>query len=148
MGIYTTVTKGTQENIELETSSDKKPNLAVTPPPEFKGPEGYWTPEDLFSSAISSCYLLTFKAIARMKKMDWISLEVKVDAKLEKSKSGLKFTEVKIYPHLEICCDFNVDPYLELLMKSKDNCLVTNSMNCDFEVIPKIKVRTKSSIST
>lgn len=70
-------------------------------------------------------------------------MEVKVDASLEKTPTGLKFTQVKIYPKLTICCTYDVDPYLDLLEKAKKHCLVTNSMNCDFEVIPKVKVKAK-----
>lgn len=141
MGIYNSKSFATSDNVQLKTSARDLESITMTPPPEFGGPEGYWTPEDLFSASISSCYILSFKALARAKKMDWESLDVKVDAKLEKTKTGLKFTKVDIYSHLEICCKDNIDPYLELLMKTKDICLVTNSMNCEFTVHPKIRLK-------
>ena len=143
MSIYKTVAKGISESIELDVSSLKKPNISVTPPPEFKGPEDKWSPEDLFSASISSCYLLTFKALARAKKLEWREIEVSVDARLEKSGKGLKFTKVDIHPRLTICCQTNVDNYLEVLEKAKTHCLVTSSMNCDFSVIPKVIVKAK-----
>ena len=143
MSIYTTTTSCLYEEVTLELTSDNKEKIVMAPPPEFKGPEGYWTPENLFSASISSCYLLTFKALARLKKMEWIDLTVTADASLEKTEKGLKFTRVEIKPVLTICCTMNVDPYLELLMKAKDSCLVTASMNCEFIVIPKVKVKAK-----
>lgn len=143
MSIYKTVAKGTSDTIELEVSSEYKPNLCVTPPPEFKGPKEFWSPEDIFCASISSCYLLTFKAMARFKKLEWRDIEVSVDAHLEKSATGLKFTKVEIMPVLTICCQSNVDKYLEVLDSAKSNCLVTSSMNCDFSVIPKVKVKAK-----
>lgn len=141
MGVYITKTTGRPEKIELETMSAGKEELKITPPPEFKGPDGFWTPEDLFCASISSCYILTFKSFSEFKKMDWVSIEVEAKAHLEKTDNGLRFTKVEIYPKLTICCKDNVDPYLKLLEKSKDHCLVTNSMNCDFELFPKIKVK-------
>ncbi len=140
MGIYQTQAINQQSDKVLKLSVKGLSDISVSPPPEFGGPEGYLTPEDLFSASISTCFILTFKAISRAKKLDWKSIDVKVEAKLEKSQQGLKFTTVDIFPVLTICCKENVDPYLELLAKAKDSCLVTKSMNCDFSVHPKIKL--------
>ena len=145
MGIYTTISEKQSDKIEMKVSSQNKVDLVVTPPPEFNGPENKWSPEDLFCASISSCYVLTFTSYAKHKKLDWESIKVEVDAHLEKTKEGLKFTQVTIKPHLTICCSMQMDPYLELLHKSKDKCLVTNSMNCSFEVVPKIKSVTKKA---
>jgi organic hydroperoxide reductase OsmC/OhrA len=143
MSVYKTITKGVEGDIQLDLSCEGKPSLEVTPPPEFKGPKDQWSPEDLFCASISSCYLLTFKALARFKKLEWRELEVEVDAHLEKTDLGLKFTTVEIYPRLTICCQDNVDVYLETLEKAKSNCLVTSSMNCEFIVKPKVKIKAK-----
>ena len=143
MSVYKTVARGSSDNIQLEVSSEFKPSLSVTPPPEFKGPKEFWSPEDIFCASISSCYLLTFKAMARFKKLEWRDIEVSVDAHLEKSPTGLKFTKVEIRPFLTICCQSTVDEYLKVLESAKSNCLVTSSMNCEFSVIPKIKVKAK-----
>ncbi len=143
MSTYTTVSFGVPDDLNLKTSGEGKEDLHLAPPPEFNGIEGVWTPEDLFSASISSCYILTFKAFASYKKVEWLNIEVKVDAELEKTPEGFKFTKVDIYPFLTICCQDNVDPYLKLLEKSKGACLVTNSMNCEFEVHPKIRVKAK-----
>ncbi|PIK16424.1 OsmC family protein [Halobacteriovorax sp. JY17] len=143
MSMYTTKSVAVPDSVELRTSSDGKDDLIVTPPPEFKGPEGFWTPEDLFSASISSCYILTFKGIAKFKKMDWESIEVKVEAQLEKTDSGYRFTKATIFPRLIICCKSNVDKYLEVLDKVKKTCLVTRSMNTEFILVPKIIVKAK-----
>ncbi|AYF43892.1 MULTISPECIES: OsmC family protein [Halobacteriovorax] len=139
MATYTTVTTGRADNIELNLTAEKKESLTVTPPPQFQGVEDKWSPEDLFSASISSCYILTFKSFAQFQKLAWTNIEVKADAHLEKVEKGFAFTKVDIYVNLEICCEGNVDPYLELLYKAKDNCLVTKSMNCEFSLHPKIK---------
>ncbi len=139
MGIYTTVTKGYSDRIELDLTAEHKDGLTITPPPEFNGVEDQWSPEDLFSASISSCYILTFKSFAAFKKMEFNHIEVKADAHLEKVDKGFAFTKCDIYANLEICCESDVDPYLDLLYKAKDNCLVTKSMKCEFTLHPKIK---------
>ncbi|MFG1486288.1 OsmC family protein [Halobacteriovorax sp. RZ-1] len=139
MGMYTTITKGNSESIELSLTADKKQSITITPPPEFNGVETEWSPEDLFSASISSCYILTFKSFASFKKLDFRNIEVKADAHLEKVAKGYEFTKCDIHVFLEICCESDVDPYLDLLYKAKDNCLVTKSMKCEFTLHPKIK---------
>lgn len=141
MSIYQTIASNNKDDLELQLNGAGKPMIISTPPSEFGGIDTEWSPEDLFSGSISSCYILTFKFLARMKKLDWVNIEVKVDANLEKAQKGLKFTTVLISPKLTVCCSNDVDPFLELLYKAKDNCLITNSMNCEFEVKPKVIVK-------
>jgi len=47
-----------------EASSPGKPSLAVATPPEFKGHEGFWSPEDLFVASVDACVMTTFLALA------------------------------------------------------------------------------------
>ena len=143
MGSYITTAMGTPDALELKVQGENKSGIIVTPPSEFGGVNNEWSPEDLFSASISSCYILTFKFLAKSKKLEWIDIDVKVDAILEKVERGFRFTKAIIEPQLTVCCSKDVDPYLEILVKAKETCLVTNSMNCEFEVNPKIKVKAK-----
>jgi organic hydroperoxide reductase OsmC/OhrA len=38
--------------------------IVVAVPPEFRGPGGHWSPEQLFVGAAASCYAVTFAALA------------------------------------------------------------------------------------
>mgnify|MGYP000038218835 CR=1 FL=1 len=105
---------------------------------EFNGPGGFLTPEDLFSASISSCYILTFKSLAAHKKLPWLDIDVKAIAHLEKTSEGLKFTKVDILSKLFIESG-DIEVYKKLLMRAKDLCLVTNSMNCLFTVSPEVE---------
>ncbi len=49
-------------------------DLQSTPPPEFGGPEGYWSPEILLVASMADCFILTFKAVARASKLEWTSI--------------------------------------------------------------------------
>ncbi|HKL22842.1 MAG TPA: hypothetical protein VJ904_13625 [Tichowtungia sp.] len=35
-----------------------KPDIAVATPPEFGGPEGIWTPEDMLTGSVESCVVI------------------------------------------------------------------------------------------
>ena len=116
----------------------------VSPPPQFGGPDqGNWTPEDMFCAAISSCFILTFKSYTKIKKLDWRHISVIAEAYLDKTDKTLSFTKVIIKPTLEVCCEGNVDPYLEALHKAEEQCLVTNSIKSDIEFIPKVLLKAK-----
>src|SRR4030095_10905943 len=49
------------------------PAVTVGAPPEFKGREGIWSPEQLFVASLNTCYMLTFLAIAENSKVALVS---------------------------------------------------------------------------
>jgi len=56
---------------EVEWTCDRKgdlrspgrPSIDVTAPPEFKGADGFWTPEHLYVASVNACFVTTFLAI-------------------------------------------------------------------------------------
>jgi len=137
---YLTKSNSSHEG-HLNVSNGTQTTIECAPPPQFGGPEDQWSPEDFFSAAISSCFILTFKNVTRIKKLKWSSIGVEVDAQLDKTSEGLKFNKVIIRPTLELCCKDNVDPYLEALHKAEKQCLVTNSITAETILEPKIKLK-------
>ncbi|WP_374669642.1 OsmC family protein [Ramlibacter sp.] len=114
------------------------PRLETTPPPEFDGPPGYWSPETLLIAAIADCYVLSFRAVARASKLEWERLEVDVEGVLEKTETGTRFTHYTVKPRLTLA-----DPAREALArtvldKSKRACLVTNSLNGVCDLAPEL----------
>lgn len=139
--IYTTSATGTNEVI-LELKSENLPSMQVTPPKEFGGPEGYWNPEAFFSAAISTCFILTYKAIARGKKLEWEKIDVEVDAYLDKAGSKLSFSRVEIFVTLRVPASGadKVEAYQKALEKAEETCLITNSINAAIQLHPKVEV--------
>lgn len=114
------------------------PDLATTPPPEFDGPEGYWSPETLLMAAIADCYVLSFRAVARASKLAWEDLDVSVEGLLEKTPEGTRFTHYVLRPRLRLA-----DPDREALArtalaKAERVCLVSNSLKGEFELVPEL----------
>jgi len=139
--VYTTNAQGTNEVI-LELTAEKLPQLQVSPPKEFGGPEGFWNPEAFFSAAISTCFILTFKAIARGKKLIWSKINVDADAYLDKVDNVLSFNRVDIFVTLVIPSSEagNEEIYLKALQKAEESCLVTNSIKATMHLHPKIEL--------
>jgi organic hydroperoxide reductase OsmC/OhrA len=136
--IYTTTTQGNTETV-LHLKSESLPDLQVSPPTQFGGPEGYWSPETFFSAAVSSCFVLTYKSYARAMKLEWIEIKVDADAYLDKQDSKMSFTKVDIFVSLIIPSGANSDPYLKALKKAEENCLITNSIKSVVHLHPVIQ---------
>ena len=61
--LYHTTVKWTDHR-KGTMSCEGKPNVEVATPPEFKGHEGIWSPEDLFVASANICLMTTFIAVA------------------------------------------------------------------------------------
>jgi organic hydroperoxide reductase OsmC/OhrA len=112
--------------------------IQTTSPPEFGGPEGTWSPETLLVASVADCFILTFRAIARASKLEWIDLDVETEGKLEKDVKLTRFTAFHIRAKLRIPEDVREEKARLLLEKSEVNCLITNSMNSKVTLDTKI----------
>lgn len=109
-------------------------------PPEFQGEAGSWTPEHLFAAALGSCFVTTFKAISEYSKFDYQSLQVEVEAILEKEQGGFSFTKVIVQPILTITAEADRERATRLLEKAEKACLISRSVKSQIELQPEIMV--------
>lgn len=109
-------------------------------PAEFGGPGDLWSPETLLAAAVADCFILSFRAIARASKFDWVSLECKVDAVLEKVEKVTQFTEFHETVVLEIPEGGDEKKATRLLERAEHVCLVTNSMKGTTHLDATVKV--------
>jgi organic hydroperoxide reductase OsmC/OhrA len=113
----------------------KKP-LEIAAPPEFKGPNGIWTPEDLFVAALESCLMLTFISLCEDEKLELISYSSTASGRLEKSPEGLSFGWVVISPQIE--ARGPEEETLKLIHKASDLCMVRRSVSCKVAIYPEV----------
>ena len=112
----------------VQLSSPGLENIASTPPPEFGGPEGNWSPETLLVASVADCFILTFRAIARASKFEWHDLKCDVQGKLEKSQSVTRFTFFEFKVTLRVPSETLKNKAERLLKMAENNCLITNSL--------------------
>ena len=101
--------------------------IISSPPPEFDGPEGYWSPETLLVSAVSDCLILTFRGVAKANKYDWTSIKVETEGILDRVDRVTYFTEFRIKATLQVPAGSDEEKGHRLLEKAKLGCLITNS---------------------
>lgn len=127
---YQVKTKASASSL-ITTATDRFPEMTIAPPFEFGGPGDQWSPEDLLMSAISSCFILSFKAIARASSFDWQQLECEAQGILDKEGRDVKFTAVTIKATLIISDELTKEKGEKLLKKAESVCLITNSLTCE-----------------
>jgi organic hydroperoxide reductase OsmC/OhrA len=108
--------------------------IATQPPPEFGGPGGFWSPETLLLASVADCYVLTFRAVARAAKLEWLALDVEVEGVLDRADGVTRFTQLKVAPRLGIPPAADESIALALLDKAKRGCLITNSLSAQCEL--------------
>ncbi len=114
--------------------ADGLPDLHSTSPREFDGPGDQWSPESLLVGAAASCFLLTFKVVARIAKLEWQRLECSVDGTLDRVDGVTQFTHMRLHAKLTVPTLDKRDAYQHALEKAERNCLVGNSLRCPREL--------------
>ena len=105
-----------------------KPDIQVATPPEFKGHEGIWSPEDLFVAAANICLMTTFLAVAERAGLGFTSYESVAEGKLELVDGKFQFTAITLKPTITLATSTEAAKAKELIEKAEANCLISNSM--------------------
>ena len=109
-------------------SSENMPQLVSAPPAEFGGPGDQWSPEHLLVASVADCFILTFRAIARASKLEWVALEAQAEGVLDRVDRVTRFTHVNVRATLPVPAGTDEDKARRLMQKAEDACLITNSM--------------------
>jgi peroxiredoxin-like protein len=117
-----------------------EPALDFSAPPEFQGKPGIWSPEHFFTSAVATCFVNTFQAIAAFSKFEALGLEVSVEGTVEKVEGGFKFTRLTVSPLLTIGNVADRERGIRLLEKAEKACLVSRSLQSEIVLQPQVVV--------
>lgn len=133
--------KGVMCSPELKLSNgDSNSCIEVATPPEFpKGIPGIWSPEHLFTAAVSSCLMTTFLSIAENSKLDFKSFSCKSKGKLDQVDGKFQMTEIILEPTVVIADEKDRDKAIRVLQKSEAACLISNSITSKVTMNPIIK---------
>jgi len=113
----------------VPVSTTTAPALITAAPMEFGGPGNQWSPEGLLCAAVADCFVLTFRSIARAAKLDWLNLKCRVEGRLDRTDSGLRFTHFTTYADITVPAGSDIEHVERLLERTERECLVANSLN-------------------
>lgn len=112
----------------LSVRSGDLAEFSSLPPPEFGGPGGYWSPETLLMAAVGDCMMLTFRAIARASKFEWLALSAEVEGVLDRIEGNSRFTRIDTRVQLTVPRGADAGRARRLLEKAEQGCPISNSL--------------------
>ncbi|HYM35245.1 MAG TPA: OsmC family protein [Steroidobacteraceae bacterium] len=125
--VYTVSATGAVSG-SIAVASNGLPTLMTAAPREFDGPGDQWSPENLLCAALADCFILTFRAIARASKVEWLNIKCSVEGTLERAEGGAYFTRFITRAELMVSGGADVERCRTLLEKAEHSCLISNSL--------------------
>ena len=137
--IFTTELYWSGDKLGIVGSPSLK-SILVSTPPEFGGPEGEWSPEHLFLSSITSCFMNTYLVFVNKMKIENTGFECSSTGQVEVVDGKYKFTYIHIYPKAFVGNDADVEKARVALEKTKKYCLISNSVNAEIVQHPEVAI--------
>ena len=134
---YRTAVKWTEQKKGTITC-EGKPDIQVATPPEFKGHEGIWSPEDLYVASANICLMTTFLAVAERAGLTFTSYHCEAEGRLELVEGKFQVTVITLRPQIALQSGSDVAKAKELIEKAEANCLISNSMKTRIALEPTI----------
>lgn len=112
------------------TSMSGAKDTEIGPPSEYGGSSDTLNPEELFVASINSCLMLVFYHFADKAGVLIDSYEANAEGTVEKTRNGLRFTNVSVQARVKTQAE-DIDGKLhELAELAEKFCLVSNSVSC------------------
>jgi organic hydroperoxide reductase OsmC/OhrA len=143
MGFKVTVDWHTSPAPEGEFNRDHQVNygsgqmVQASSAPEYKGNADKVNPEENLLAALSSCHMLTFLAIAHLKRLPVDSYTDNAIADLGKNDAGkIAVVKMTLYPQVVFADGLEVseETIAKIHEKAHANCFIANSLACEVEI--------------
>ncbi|MFM9910293.1 MAG: OsmC family protein [Chitinophagaceae bacterium] len=111
------------------SAKDASGTLHVATPPAFGGEGKPWTPEHLFLSSISSCFMTTYLSFAKKLQFEIAHFDCNAIGQIEIIEGKYKFTTINLYPKIYIGDETVREKAISAMEKTHKYCLISNSVN-------------------
>jgi peroxiredoxin-like protein len=120
------------------SASNVNNTLHVATPQEFGGEGREWSPEHLFLSSISSCFMSTYLFFAKRLNFEITNLECTIIGQVEFMDGKYQFTSIRLFPKIYVTNEELREKANLALVKAQKYCLVTNSIKTDIIYTPEV----------
>lgn len=134
------VSSASRSEGEVRLRAAGLPDLDTAPPSEFGGPGDRWSPETLLVGAVADCFALSFRAVARASKLDWISLDCDAEGVLDRVDGVTRFRELRVAARLRLPAGGDAERGRRLLEKAERVCLISRSLAAEVHLDPHVEV--------
>lgn len=104
--------------------------LEVGPPQEYGGDPNTLNPEEMLVASVNSCIMLVFYHFANKYEVEITSYNSDAEGEVEKTKNGLRFTNVQVKAKIGLANLNQVEKIEEIAKLADQYCLVSGSLTC------------------
>ncbi|MGE0124408.1 MAG: OsmC family protein [Dehalococcoidia bacterium] len=122
-----------------EVSSAGLPVLRLAAPLDYDGPGDAWSPEHLLLASLQGCLLLTFRALARLSQLPFVSLEMDTTGIVNKQDGVTRFTEIVLRPVLTVPPGTDHARARRVLERSEKACLISASLSTALRMESRVR---------
>ncbi len=108
--------------------ADSLPPIPSAIPPEFSGPGGGYSPEDLFGIAILNCLISMYKVYCEKSKITFKSIEGKAIVVVDKSPSEPSFVVTEVNFYIDVAGVSHQEKAKSLFDQAAKDCPLGNSI--------------------
>lgn len=127
------------------SGSGKNQVISGSSDASFRGDSGKYNPEELYVSAISSCHMLWYLHLCSDSGVVVTSYVDDAKGVMIENKGGSgQFSEVVLYPQVEIEDSAHKELALSLHKKAHRYCFIANSCSATILCRPNITIKTKN----
>jgi len=102
----------------------------IGPPPEYGGNPNSLNPEEMLVASVNSCIMLVFFHFVKKFNVEVVSYSSDAEGKVEKTKNGLRFTNVKVKAKVSLGSADSTQKIQEIAQLAEKYCLVSNALTC------------------
>jgi peroxiredoxin-like protein len=117
-----------------------RPAFEVSAAPQYRGDPTRLNPEELLLTAVASCQLLTYLALAPRASVNVRAYEDHAVGTLAIADKKMRMTEVVLRPRITVAPGTDTEQARVLVDKAHDGCFIANSVSCAVRIEPEIVV--------
>ena len=122
----------------------KAQTLMLSSDPSFLGDASRHNPEELLVASLSSCHMLWYLHLCATNGIKVVDYTDSALGKMIENPDGSgEFSEVTLFPEVEILDETNSEKALELHTEANQKCFIARSCNFPVKHQPKIKIKGK-----
>ena len=129
---------GSDQTWSAHAHGHRAQDVTLAIPPQFDGPGGGFSPEDIYALALQNCFVATFKVFAEKSRLQYSGLTTSGTLTVDRSENGVPWMAAFAL-RVKIEGVAQKDVAERLLQNSSKNCLIINSVRTacsfDFEVV-------------
>lgn len=114
---------------------DGRPILPLSSPEVFGGKAGCYTPQELFVSSITACYMTTTLSILRRMNQTIDALGIKGAGIIERDpEGGWRFREIVVNMNVEVAHEGSTTKIPRAVKLAKKYCMIARAVSCPIQV--------------